>query len=60
MDVSNAQNLDTSNYGLALIDLRSKLRGSLTPIAIRPLTNEHKAAPGGIRVTNVLFEIFRV
>jgi hypothetical protein len=59
LDVLSGAGLDTSNYGLALVDLRSRLTGSQTPIALRPFTTEYKAASGGIRIASVCFEIFK-
>ena len=60
LDAISGAGLDTSNYGVALVDLRSRLTGSQTPIALRPFTTEYKAATGGVRIASVCFEIFKV
>ncbi|HEY0355056.1 MAG TPA: hypothetical protein VGC29_02560 [Flavisolibacter sp.] len=57
MNITSTIGMDPGNYGLALVDLRSKLRGHHTPIAIRPLTHEFKGAPGGI-FSFIVFEIY--
>jgi hypothetical protein len=60
MNIRNADGLDTSNYGLAMIDLRGRLNGNETPIATYPIAGGFKAAPGGIRLTSVQYEIFKM
>ena len=55
----NIGELDIANYGLAMIDFRNKERGNETPIAMRPFTDELTFPAGGIKISEVCFEVYK-
>ncbi len=59
VDFSNTEGLDDSNYGLAFVDLRSRLMSGRDPILTIPFTGGFKPAPGGIRVQTT-FEFYEL